>query len=141
MKTASLVIVLAGYLLTVQAIHAESYNLVILAGTNPQGKVTVTIASALEPQPRTNLSVQAACEVLGQLKGSGSTVQVLLVSKEARLATKDLQDLLLAIAGNPWLRVVYVRNGIDATTAESIIKAANVGQSVAPPPRAPRKGQ
>jgi len=121
-------------------VHAESYNLVVLTGTNPQGQVTVTIASAVEPQPQTNLSVQGACEVLSQLKGSGSAVHVLIVSKDGRLAAKDLKDLLQAIAVNPWLRVVYVRNGMDATTAESIIEATSVERSVAPLPRAPRTG-
>ena len=140
MKTAASLVVLVGSLLTVQLVHAESYNLVVLTGTNPQGKVTVTLASALEPQPQTNLSVQGACEVLRQLKGSGSAVHVLIVSKDAPLATKDLKDLVQAIAENPWLRLAYVRNGIDATTAESIIKATNVERSVAPLPRAPRTG-
>jgi hypothetical protein len=123
MKLTPWLVVLVGCLLGVRAVDAESYHIVVSADTNSQGKANVTIVSTVEPQPKTNLSVQAACQALREVKGSGSMVQVLIVSKDGRLADKDLKELLGAIAENPWLHVAYVRNGIDATTAESIVRS------------------
>ena len=140
MKMTPWLVVVAGCLLAAQPAHAESYHVVVSVGIDSQGKTNVTIASTVDPQPKTNLSVQLACQLLREVKGSGSTVFVLVVSRDGRLASKDLADIVGAIADNPWLHLAYVRNGLDAATAESIIRSTNIEHIGAPLPRAPQAG-
>jgi len=123
MKMTPWLVVLTGCLLVLQSAHAESYPVVVSVGTNSQGKANVTIVSTAQGLIRTNLPVQLACELLLEVKGSGSQVSVFVLSKDRQIATKDLKAIVGAIADNPWLHVAYVRNGIDATTAESIIES------------------
>ena len=138
MRTMTCAVAAVTCLLSSQWLYAEAYHVVVLVDTNAQGQVEVDIRSTVDPVAMTNLSVNAACEAIADLKGGRSQVQVFLVCETSRLGREDLKKLVNCIADNPRLELIYFRNAIDANTAESIVKSTDIGQDkagVRPKPR------
>ena len=74
-------------------------------GTNPA--VTVTIYSEVQSEKRTNITVEAAADILRNAKGWGSLVGVAILTDGAGL--RDYMPIIQAISDNAWLDLETIR--------------------------------